>query len=339
MDQDVTSLGHRVAHILMDPSVKKEIIERVSAIGRGAHSRLRSFAAPSQLIDAIENYRPEQAARGIGELESIVVEIGRPVLLIQDNTFQTTGLPTDARSKVWGDRLEGARARVEQDIPAVGRINVKNHPTYDWVGTGWLVAPDIVVSNRHVAEVFAMKKTGGDGFDYRKNFRGRRMSASIDFRMEYGGDAVNEFLLTEVLYIADPEDADVSLFRLGKEGASAGAQLGEPVALSSRDVAANQQVAVIGYPARDSRIPDPDIMRSIFGDTYDVKRLAPGQIMRIETGVLEHDASTLGGNSGSLVLDLASGEAIGLHFAGNYRQANYAVPAKVVKDLLAQFAR
>jgi endonuclease G len=339
MTTEVPSLGDRVAHILKDPGVKKEILERVSAIGRGARSPLRSVAAPAQLSDAIQNYRPEHAARGIGEIESIVLGIGRPVLLVNNNTFQTTGLPGDAASKVWAERLEGARARVEQDIPAVGRINVRNHPTFDWVGTGWLIAPDIVVSNQHVADLFARKRPDGDGFTFRRNFRGQLMSASIDFRMEYAGDAVNEFPLKDVLYIAGPDEPDVSLFRLSRDGASAGAQLGRPLPLSDRDVVADKVVAVIGYPARDSRIPDPDILRSIFGDTYDVKRLAPGQIMRIDAGVLEHDASTLGGNSGSLVLDLASGEAIGLHFAGSYRVANYAVPAKVVKALLAQFTR
>jgi hypothetical protein len=42
---------------------------------------------------------------------------------------------------------------------------------------------------------------------------------------------------------------------------------------------------------------------------------------------LAHDSSTLGGNSGSAVVDVSSGRVVGLHFAGEYRDANYAVPA------------
>ena len=42
---------------------------------------------------------------------------------------------------------------------------------------------------------------------------------------------------------------------------------------------------------------------------------------------LTHDASTLGGNSGSAVVDLSTGRIIGLHFAGIYLDANFAVPA------------
>jgi endonuclease G, mitochondrial len=336
-DPDVTTVGERVAHVLADPGVKRDILTRVNAMGRGAKGALKFVATPSQLSDAIDKYDARQAARGIGEVESIVLAMGRPVLFVQNNTFQTTTLATDTMSQAWRDRLEAARALLEQDIPPVGRINVRNHPTYEWVGTGWLVAPDVVVTNRHVAEVFAARSPRGNGFTFLRNFRDRLMSASIDFRVEHAGDEVNEFALTEVLYIAEPDAPDVALFRLGRDGISPGARLGQPVRLSGQAVTADQRVAVIGYPARDSRIPDPDVLRSIFGDIYDIKRLAPGQVMRVDANIVEHDASTLGGNSGSLVLDLTSGEAVGLHFAGSYRQANYAVPAKVVNDLVRQF--
>ena len=217
---------------------------------------------------------------------------------------------------------------------------MQNHPELNWVGTGWLVAPDIVVSNAHVASQFATKSSEGAGYVFRHNFRRRAMSASIDFRMEYGNDAVNEFRLKEVLYIGPRDDfgnhdPDVALFRLGAP-LSESASLGSPIAMSKNAPTVNLRVAVIGYPAFDSRIPDADLMRSIFGDDYDLKRMAPGTIKRIdqEYSVLEHDASTLGGNSGSVILDMATGLAIGLHFAGSFLQANYAIPAAVVRQVL-----
>ena len=42
---------------------------------------------------------------------------------------------------------------------------------------------------------------------------------------------------------------------------------------------------------------------------------------------MRHDCSTLGGNSGSVVLSLETGEAVGLHFAGRFLEANFAVPS------------
>jgi V8-like Glu-specific endopeptidase len=41
--------------------------------------------------------------------------------------------------------------------------------------------------------------------------------------------------------------------------------------------------------------------------------------------VMFHDASTLGGNSGSCVVDLESNHVIGLHFGGEYMHYNAAV--------------
>jgi endonuclease G len=112
-----------------------------------------------------------------------------------------------------------------------------------------------------------------------------------------------------------------------------------PIPLSASPAQAEQQVAVIGYPARDSRVPDDQLMQSIFGNVYNKKRLAPGQVTKARADVLLHDCSTLGGNSGSVVLDLATGEAVGLHFAGRFLETNFAVPASVVADRLERVRR
>src|SRR6185503_4931810 len=75
-------------------------------------------------------------------------------------------------------------------------------------------------------------------------------------------------------------------------------------------------------------------VRQIFGDVYDKKRLAPGQVTGVGPDEMEHDCSTLGGNSGSLLVNLRTGEGVGLHFSGLFLQANFAVPAPRVRDLL-----
>ena len=69
------------------------------------------------------------------------------------------------------------------------------------------------------------------------------------------------------------------------------------------------------------------MIRAIFDDIFQVKRLQPGQFnsMFAEYGVFSHDCSTLGGNSGSGIVDVASNLIIGVHYKGKYRQANYAV--------------
>jgi endonuclease G len=77
-------------------------------------------------------------------------------------------------------------------------------------------------------------------------------------------------------------------------------------------------------------------MDRIFGNVYNKKRLAPGQLTAIGPNEILHDCSTLGGNSGSVVLGLKSGEAVGLHFSGQFLKANFAVPASLVANRLSQ---
>jgi endonuclease G len=64
-----------------------------------------------------------------------------------------------------------------------------------------------------------------------------------------------------------------------------------------------------------------------------VKRLAPGKLTVVRDDLLQHDCTTLGGNSGSVVISLATGDAVGLHFGGNFHETNFAVPAPVVASL------
>lgn len=76
----------------------------------------------------------------------------------------------------------------------------------------------------------------------------------------------------------------------------------------------------------------------MFDGVYYIKRLAPGKVgvpdVKPEVmsfgkivSTLTHDSSTLGGNSGSAVLDVSTGEIIALHFAGEYLKSNYGVPS------------
>jgi hypothetical protein len=68
-------------------------------------------------------------------------------------------------------------------------------------------------------------------------------------------------------------------------------------------------------------------MRRIFANIFDVKRLQPGKMTRFhrQESLFDHDCCTLGGNSGSAVMDLETHQVIGLHFRGRYMESNTAV--------------
>jgi len=304
-----------------DPELRDELESVRADPRRQEEARTVAEGVAGGMLVSLEGVRSDLVE------ETIVLRVGRPVLQVLRGEAQLVF--TEAESEVWRDRLAGARDSLLGAAQATGRIEVEGHPQLDWIGTGWLVSPDVVVTNRHVAREFARR--GPSRFVFRRGLGGGEMVPTIDFLEELGRSDSLAFAIREVLHIEDDDGPDMALLRVQPSDA---APLARPLTLASRDPGSGEQVAVIGYPARDSRLPEQELMERIFGDVYDKKRLAPGEITGMEDGLLLHDCSTLGGNSGSVVYSLASGEAVGLHFAGRFLEANFAVPAHVVAERL-----
>jgi endonuclease G len=273
-----------------------------------------------------EGVAAEDIERQIAE-ETIVMRRERPVLTINENVTQLVFID-EADSEIWGERLKRARPLLDKAIPTVGRIDLTGGPL-DWVGTGWLVAENIIVTNRHVAGEFAARR--GEAFSFKMGVA-EPISAAVDFLQEVENPNKLVFRLVRPLHIEDTDGPDVAFFEV--EMISGSAKLARPIDLAG-NVGESVNVATIGYPAYDSRIPEPALMERIYGKVYNKKRLAPGGVTRVEQTRLWHNCTTLGGNSGSLVFDLDSGEAVGLHFSGSFLVTNYAVRADVVKKLLS----
>lgn len=260
-------------------------------------------------------------------LESIILRQTRPVLAILHDEARLD-FADQADSVIWRERLENAKAPLTAAIRAVGRIELKG-AGLDWVGTGWLVAENILVTNRHVANEFAVRK--GDGFTFKPGSEGA-IAASVDFLQEIDNTDTLVFELIKPLHIEESPGPDVAFFEVKITGGDP--KLATPIALADQARVA-PFVATIGYPAYDSRIPEPDLMEKIYGRIYNKKRLAPGAVTVVGARELQHNSTTLGGNSGSTVIDLDSGKALGLHFSGTFLTANYAVRCDVVSRILA----
>jgi endonuclease G len=318
-----------------------EARDQLKEIDMDALTRLRQFNAnvrdhDSELAEesletareeVSEAARPGAAPQDEVALESIVMRKQRPVLTIRDNDavldFRDLG-----DSTIWKARLETAKPFLHDAIRAVGRIELTGS-AYEWIGTGWLVDESVLVTNRHVAQEFAMRD--GNGFAFSVGDTGP-IGASVDFLQEIDNAKTLVFKLVRPLFIHEAPGPDVAFFEI--EVKSGNKSLAKPIALADK-ARATKNVAVIGYPAYDSRIPDVALMERIYGSTYNKKRLAPGGVTRVDASRILHDCTTLGGNSGSVVMDLDSGKALGLHFSGTFLTTNYAVRADVVAKLFA----
>ena len=309
------------------PKVKNEQLE--AAAGGKLPELADAGVSVDELKSFVEGRRPRAFESAGGpetpkqrQLEAIVRRFGRPVLLIENDTYVT---PTSVTLK---NKLEPHRAALNKAIARVGRVEFINH-SMPWGGTGWIVDKNIVVTNRHVAEIVA--ESAGTGFRFRISPAGVPFGARLDFREEYQQAApAREVILKKVRFIARTDQPDISLFEIEADGT-----LPDPLPLLDAAAISDQDVAVIGYPAYDSRNDSQDIAR-YFSDIFDVKRLAPGVITQVagDTHFFMHDATTLGGNSGSVVIDLATGQPLGLHFAGTYLVGNYAVTTAQIKKAL-----
>jgi DNA/RNA endonuclease G (NUC1) len=221
------------------------------------------------------------------------------------------------------------KQKLRKSIASIGRIELPQHPTMPYGGTGFVVGRGLVMTNRHVAEIFC------SGLGQRELVFRPGHHAGIDFLQEKGHTEPHILRVPEVIMIHPYWD--MALLRvegLAEDHPSLVLSLRHPEDMVGRDV------AVIGYPAFDPR-NDASVQNTVFGGVYYIKRLQPGKLHgrdEIESfdksvSAVTHDSSTLGGNSGSAVVDPTTGQVVSLHFAGVYLKSNYAVPmAELARD-------
>lgn len=290
---------------------------RFAEAEEAARARLRAAPAGPVLEMSTEAVRAEPTGP---QLEAIILATLRPAWLVVDDAIRIEG----DFDRV--DAVTARKAALERDIRAVGRVDLLHHPTMSFVGTGWLIDRDLAVTNRHVAEVFA-QSDGMGGFGFRRGTFGEAMEARLDTVRQHDTEGPRRRAeVRAVLMIAGRDEPDFAFLRVAPLDDV------EPLRLAERPVAEGTPVAAIGYPAWDGGRNDPVLMERYFRGVYDVKRVSPGLVTEVvESGpYLLTDYTSLGGNSGSPVVALDTGHVVGLHFAGAFGEANYAVPADIV---------
>lgn len=315
------------------PSVARAERKVQADVERRAHGRVEELAL------ARDRARPPGADPMPELVLETIVRQERPVLFVENDwvNLDPANVTVDGdEAQELIDALTARRQRLNPLIPLVGRIDVQYFPNSDYLGTGWLVAEDVVVTNRHVATLIARRE--GNRFVFRRGVAGNNIAASLGTAHEFDDlvpDQARSFAVTEVLYIEpDSGPHDIAFLRVNRRAAGTRPPY---IPVAEADVGENVRVLVVGYPARASKsvIPDQAEMDRLYRNRYDVKRAAPGYTMSMQSQTTRHDCTTLGGNSGSVMLNMETGEAAGLHFAGLYQESNYAVRASV----LAQYIR
>lgn len=288
----------------------------VSMVPMAARGRQRDTAATAvQKLAQRQPLTPDEQF----VVEAIILPDKRPVIDIIDGDFTVPGPLFASFSSD-----PAIKKRIQDAIPAIGRIDFVDHPTLPYGGTGFVVGDGILMTNRHVAELF-VSGVGTRRISFQQDFK-----VGVDFRRERDRPQSEFFDIRNVLMIHPYWDMAL----LSVDGLDRAFRRPLRLTMTQSEDLSGRDVAVIGYPAFDPR-NNTDVQNRVFGGVYYVKRLQPGQLNargRILSfgnvvDAATHDSSTLGGNSGSAVIDTRTGLVAALHFAGRYLEANYAVPA------------
>jgi endonuclease G len=212
------------------------------------------------------------------------------------------------------DAWNAFRVRFKPLLYSVGRLDKPGAGANGTgVGTCFLIRKDLLVTNRHVLDVLScgsMVLQAG--------------AVTVNFGQEYGTPDVSPPMPVLAAAFVHPT-LDLALLRV--------APLTDRPTLSmaAMGAAKDDRVVAVGYPS-DDPVRNPLFVAKVFGADFGVKRAAPGVVLSARAPSLFHDCSTLGGNSGSPVLSMATAEVVGVHCSGFFMYRNQAV---VVQELAA----
>ena len=277
----------------------------------------------------LRNEDEEKLARDkgktLGMLEVIVrLDGSRPSFMIQNGEINRATSPLGS----WKDALDASNDSLIEAISCVGRIDIP-WMSPGFVGTGFLVQENLILTNRHVLQAAAQQRSDGSWKFHEET--------AIDFAHEFRATASRNRRALKRVVFCGPDEIDLNAninhknLDLALIELEAATNENRPRKVLSIDKAPDWadpdiEIFTVGYPGKPILgTYTPTLLEQLFQSTFGYKRLAPGLIMpsgqNVQPWTLTHDATTLGGNSGSVVL-VAGREtaAAGLHYGGQTTQ-------------------
>ena len=292
------------------------------ALQRIAKKLVDQAAEPLRMVRNDDDLALTRSTDTLARLESIVrLDGSRPSFIIRDGQVDLTSSPAGN----WGNQINADLANIGQMLRCVGRIDdTSAQQKFD--GTGFLLGPNLLLTNRHVLDVFAQKKHDG--------IRKLRKGVTVNFGHEFQTTTPPRIRTLKSVLFCGPDlspklnhaDTDVALIELEPLPATEAAPSFMDLDLTPDWAVEGTFMYTIGYPGNPGLPLEKSgvtftLLEELFKSTYGIKRLAPGQLMPPDAGLtartLTHDATTLGGNSGSLIVQAGRlTMAGGLHYAG-----------------------
>lgn len=244
------------------------------------------------------------------EVEQVLKAIRalRPAVAIQDGAVPTIDQELQDSFPAWSE----FRSKVANYVGSVARLD-HDKP----LATAFLVAPNLLMTNRHVV----CKLIDGTG-----------PLPEGSLTAQFGSQAptvvgTGRNPVTEVLAVH--RDVDLALLRVQDQSSSV-----IPFDLEVPREA--EAVATIGFPIQEDQAPGFNDM--FLPEGFGVKRVSPGEMTRVFVRACWHDCTTVKGNSGSPIFSLSSGKIVAVHREGDFLETNRAVVGPTAAEFVKQYA-
>lgn len=261
-------------------------------------------------------------------LEAVIQVRGRPALRVLDDHLEST--EHFPGSELWQQFIGDYEDTIVAVASVTGGLFVNAFETGNprWLqGSAWLIAPDKVVTNRHVLLPSAGEKLINEG----ANEVDALVLENFSLDIEFGADnressAKVTHRVVGVPYVARRRDpVDVAVLAITPPSNA------KPLGLAAAGMAPPRNLYVIGHPALAAGVPYE--VKAVFGNPDAKKRVSFGMLLDVvqHGNVLVHDASTIGGYSGGPVMGISNGLVAGLHYYGDPATGNLAVAADALR--------
>lgn len=263
-------------------------------------------------------------------LEAVMLTRGRPaVRVLGDRLEDINSYP---ESEIWA-RLAGRHVEnLMRVTAATAAVQVTDTllPDRQWVqGTAFLIAPTLAITNRHVL----FPPIGGTRIARRvPGTTTARMKGEYDVRLDFAFDSGTPrsllYRITGIPFVAaDADPVDAALLAVEPAGGNVA-----PLPVSREDIFDIDRLYIVGHPGR---LPNASAnVLAVFGQPDERKRVSFGNLLdQVEAGQVHvvHDASTIGGYSGSSVVGFADAEVRALHYWGDAVDGNRAIASDALR--------
>lgn len=329
----------------IDPREKLAVLEARLAMARDSDLAREVLLGAQSALQKAGDPKARFTLREVLGLEAVVDTVERPSLSLHEGV---PNLASTMAEKLFGFKLHQMEDRISAVAAAIGRISTLSGSL---VGTAIHIGEGRVATNRHVLEAIAVP---GSGRTWALKWPGE---TKIDFAAELGIPSTPRFKVVGVHFCGpNPINEMINFTNLDLAVLDIepidGADLPPAVELSddAEMLKTGRWIYALGFPGRPkiwNGAAEPMVghenavvMRDLFDDEFDCKKLAPGKVLSAPGTVpsgpfyashdpnrwaFAHDCSTLRGNSGSALVEFQAdgGRVLGIHFGGFTRSRNF----------------